>query len=104
MKYDCDGGSIMIGNESCRVCIPNGYGDGCFSVKVINKEFSEETKEFTFRGTVQGTDLNIYNYDCLHNKEELEENILKKLKPGRYGIYAKNGKIILEKWRWAYEI
>ena len=103
MTYDCDGGSIMIGNESFRVQIPNGYGDGYFPVKVIDKELSGETRGFQFCGSVQGTDINIYGYDCLHNKQELEENVLKKLEPGRYGIYAKDGKIILEKWRWSYD-
>ena len=101
--YDCDGGSIAIGTKECRSCFPNKYGDGCFSVKVISTEkqkktFNEHYSKWRYVGSVEGTGINVYDYDCLHGDElEDESHILFTLN-GRYGVYCNNGKIILDKW------
>ena len=100
--YDCDGGTIMIGNENSRACFPNGYGDGCFSVRVIDteeqkKKFNEDYKKWNYLGSVEGNEINVYAYDCLRDEDlKNKENILFTLS-GRYGVYYNNGKIALEK-------
>ncbi len=101
--YDCDGGTIAIGTKECRSCFPNGYGDGCFSVEVVSTEnqkktFKEYYRNWEYVGSVEGTEINVYDYDCL-NSDELEDksHILFTLS-GRYGVYRNNGKIVLEKW------
>lgn len=103
-KYDCDGGSIMIGTKESRACFPNGYGDGCFSVQIINteenrKKFHEENKHnvWHWMGTVEGTKFYVWSYDCLHEDELDESNVLYTLS-GRYAVYRNNGKIVLENW------
>lgn len=97
-KYDCDGGCIMLGNASSRVCFPNGFGDGEFTVYVCDKN-KKDTKHYEFLGTVSGSVVNIYSYDCLWGDELLEaENIRYTLPEGRYAVYANSGTIILEKW------
>ena len=40
--YNCDGGTIMIGTKDCRVCLPNGYGDGEFSVEIVRTQKQKE--------------------------------------------------------------
>ena len=102
-KYSCDGGTIMIGTKESHVCLPNGYGDGCHSVRVIKrdddrKKFSKECG-WTWLGTVSGEKFNVYSYDCLHGDEFTDkDNILYTLS-GRYGVYHKKGNIVLEKWQ-----
>jgi len=101
--YDCDGGSIAIGTKECRSCFPNGYGDGCFSVEVVStkeqkKIFNEHYSNWKFVGSVEGSAINVYDYDCL-NIDELEDksHILFTLS-GIYGVYCNNGDIVLDKW------
>ena len=101
-KYECDGGSIMIGTKDSRVCFPNGYGDGRFTVSIVKT--SEQEEEFRAQnnwqwvGAVNGDCFHVYSYDCLRG-EELDDksNILYTLH-GRYGVYHRNGNIVLEKW------
>ena len=103
-KYDCDGGSIAIGTKGCIACFPNGYGDGAFSVRIVNtdeqrKKFCDNKDDWKYVGSVEGDEINVYSYDCLQG-EELEDrsNILYTLS-GRYGVYRNNGKIVLEQWQ-----
>ena len=102
-KYECDGGSILIGTRDSATSFPNGYGDGCFSVSIVKtdeqkKKFYQKHNKWEWVGAVQGDCINVYSYDCLHGDElEDEENILYTLS-GRYGVYCNNGKITLEKW------
>lgn len=97
--YGCDGGSILIGNESSRTQITNDYGDGEHKV-IVCSEGEYNTKGFDFRGTVGGTDVNVYDYDCLHGDDlNNPEHILCKLKSGhRYAVSVCNGTILLEDW------
>ena len=102
-KYDCDGGAIAIGTKGCVAHYPNGYGDGTFSVEILKtdeqlKKFRNKYRDWRFVGSVEGNEINIYSYDCLHG-EELEDkaNILYTLS-GRYGVFVNNGKVVLEQW------
>lgn len=100
-KYSCDGGTIMIGTKDCRICLPNGYGDGDFSVNVFKtqeqkEEFHKKYNKFEWVGTIEGTEINIYSYDCLTQEEveDVKSNVLYTLS-GRYGIYIYYGEVIL---------
>ena len=102
-KYECDGGSVMIGTKESRVCFPNGYGDGCFKVSIVKteeqkKKFYRQYDKWKWVGTVNGDSFNVYSYDCLRGVElNNKDNILYTLS-GRYGVYHNNGDIVLEKW------
>ena len=93
--YEADGGLIMLGNESFRACFPNCYGDGCFKVTVTDSEVDHS--KYKFIGSVEGSGISVYSYDCLDDRFDAEENILCKLN-GRYGVFAKHGDIILQRW------
>ena len=97
--YECDGGTIMIGTKESRTSLPNGYGDGEFEVSVIEgedkKEFSK-SKGWQWVGAVEGENINVYSYDCLH-EDELDDSILYNLS-GRFGVYCREGDIVLERW------
>ena len=101
-KYECDGGTIMIGTKDSRVCLPNGFGDGCFSVEIIKtdkqKEEFRKKNNWKWVGAVNGEKFYVYSYDCLRGDELVDkENILYTLS-GRYGVYVNNGNVVLEKW------
>lgn len=97
-KYGCDGGTIMLGNETSRVCFPNGFGDGEFTVEVNTEK--THPKYYDWLGTVQGNNIHIYNYDCIHGEDNLtnKENILYTLPEGRWAVYCRDGRILLEQW------
>lgn len=97
--YACDGGSIMIGNETCRACFPNHYGDGYHNVYLCrDEEYPTWGDEWDFMGTVEGTNLNVYDYDCYHGDAlTCDSNFLFVLS-GRYAVYAHDGDIIIQKW------
>lgn len=93
--YSCDGGSICIGNGACRASFPNGWGDGKFIITV-----SDETPDhlrWQYRGSIEGTDICVLDYDCYRDDEITEEDILCHLS-GRYGVYSDEGDIYLQKW------
>ena len=101
--YECDGGSIAIGTKECISCFPNGYGDGGFSVEVISTEeqkktFNEHYSKWRYLGSVEGTRINVYDYDCLDADELEDESHILFTLSGRYGVYCNNGKIVLNKW------
>ncbi len=98
-EYICDGGSIMLGNETSRACFPNGYGDGCFTVEVFDEGENELGSNWRWLGTVEGTGENIYHYDCLRGESLTDKTeILYTLPEGRYGVYHNGGNIALELW------
>lgn len=100
-KYECDGGSIMLGNETSCVCIPNGYGDGEFTVEVRDYESRDYkyTRDMEWHGAVSGDNIHIYNYDCLRGDDLTDSNnILYTLPEGRYGVYTSDGYVVLEQW------
>ena len=101
-KYDCDGGCICIGTKSCRVDIPNNYGDGQFTVYVYSKDernnHIEYKNKWEWKGAVKGTKIKVYSYDCLRGDELSDKkNILCILK-GRYSVYVNEGNVALVQW------
>lgn len=99
--YSCDGGTIMLGNETSRVCLPNGYGDGEHRIEIRDiedKDYSARDN-MTWLGTVQGNNIHVYDYDCLHGEAlTSKEHILCTLVAGRWAVYCKQGNILLEQW------
>lgn len=97
-RYSCDGGTIMIGNSSSRVCITNNFGDGLHSVFMYDKNDDFDSTGWEFKGTVEGDNINVYDYDCLHGDElNNPEHILCTL-TGRYAVSVSKGSVVLEKW------
>lgn len=93
--YSCDGGCITIGNETARVHIPNGYGDGTFRVQVMRKT-TKVPEGYNWEACVEGDKLFVYDYDCLKDWSD-KKRILYTLN-GQYGVYINRGDIILQKW------
>lgn len=95
-----DGGNVKIGSldGSFSVGLPNGYGDGCFTVFIVEKRslckrnFNAHMMDYI--GSIDGK-FQIYTYDCQENCEvDNEERIFE----GRYMIYAHKGTVVLEKY------
>ncbi len=101
-EYSCDGGCIMLGNKTSRVCLPNGYGDGCFTVEVRDLASGDFTMTtgYDWLGTVEGDNIHIYDYDCLRgeNLNDDSPNVLCTLPSGRWAIFVNNGKVIIQQW------
>ena len=107
-RYGCDGGCLVIGNGSCRVHVPNTYGDG--KHMVIVAESNEMLhgmyhgkgdcfrKDWEWIGFVEGDAINVYDEDCFDDNE-IDSHVLFTLH-GRYSIYRDNdpnsGDILLE--------
>ena len=99
--YDCDGGTIMLGNETSRISLPNGFGDGNFTIMVTTKKTygKYHNQKMEWLGVVEGNNIHIYNYDCLDGEDLTDENnILYTLPEGRWAVYALDGNILLELW------
>ena len=91
--YSCDGGSLLVGNAGFAAHFPNEIGDGNWEVVVLSKdEQSPDYEHYTYRGSVEGMDINVYGYDCLHHLHDFTNanNILCTLR-GKYHVYAKRG-------------
>lgn len=99
--YSCDGGTLLIGNASCRFSAPNGYGDGRHKVVVTDNEKDIEEAEkrngtkSRWVGRIEGDAINVYDYDC-YDSNELYESVLFTLH-GAFSIYAVNGDVFLLK-------
>lgn len=100
-EYSCDGGALMLGNKDFQVDFPNDYRDGRHSVYIgksgytVASEFHGDRVKFV--GSIEG-EFNVYSYDCLRGEELIDsDNILVTLN-GRYGVYACDGWMFLEKW------
>lgn len=87
--YECDAGSLQVGNEQFTALFPNGYGDGRFQVFVDCPP--ARTKNTRLVGCVEGH-FNVYAYDC--DKDDVLCTI-----EGRYGVFCDNGTMLLEKWQ-----
>ena len=99
--YECDGGSILIGNETFACHIMNNIGDGMYSVIVYERgEFPNKTEcESDYCGAIRGTSF-LYNYDCYdRNKRKDKRHVLCELN-GLYGIFAskRSGTMHIVKW------
>lgn len=107
-RYSCDGGCIAIGNGSCTIHLPNGFGDGSHRVMVGTKDEMRKTKfggnrlefgmEWRWAGIIEGDAINVYDGDCLCG-DVADSHILFTLH-GRYSIYVNNnsnsGDILIE--------
>lgn len=100
-EYSCDGGTLMLGNKDFQASFLNGFGDGCFPIYIgtlgrsVPKEFHGDRVRFV--GSIEG-EFNVYSYDWLKGDELVNsDNILATLN-GRYGVYACEGYMFLEKW------
>ena len=97
-RYSCDGGTIMIGNPSSRVCITNNFGDGIHSVYVYDENDKFDSIGWDFKGTVEGDNLNVYDYDCLYGDDLSNPDHILCTLTGRYAVYVSRGSVALEKW------
>lgn len=102
-EYYSEGASILIGNAECQTAFPNGWGDGCFSVHVIEeKDVSDVSyhelhdKGWRYVGCIHENSLNVYKYDYTKNFTKAE-NILFCLS-GNFQVFNKDGDIILYKY------
>jgi len=84
-----DVGGLKVGNSSFNIVIPNGYGDGRTLVS-LNGKGTFNTEAFNFWGTLKGDNIGIYSYDC-------GDEVIKTIS-GNFGVFYKNGLIILEEW------
>lgn len=104
LSYACDGGCIMLGNNSFRAKLPNGEGDGQFKIYICetNEEF-EATKDdlkinqfdLDLISVIDGDSINIYGYDCHHTQADIDKSILVTIR-GRYRVYAYMGDVIFK--------
>ena len=89
LKIISDAGGVKIGNDGFSTIISNGYGDGVTRCAIKDKKWNHCFLGFVT--SITGNDINIYDYDCGNNP-------IKKLDPGRYGIYSGNGFVVFVKW------
>lgn len=101
-NYECDGGSILIGNDDFAASFPNDYGDGWHSITIAQRgdTISDfDPAEWNIVGSVQGR-IHVFCYDCLNAAERsCNANQLCVL-VGRYGVFARknSGDMLLEFW------
>lgn len=94
--YYCssDVGSVLVGNEKFRICLPNIGGDGETRLLIFDtrKEFEDSSYPEYFKYTthIEGN-FNVYNYDCSRGDEK---DILLEL-CGKYGVYRGNYTVAL---------
>lgn len=93
-NYIADGESIRIGNDNFSIRLSNGYGDGSFTVYIIDNDEMGKllSQDYNFVGGNKG-ECNVFDYDGV----VCEGEVIATLK-GVYFIYIKSGTVILEKW------
>lgn len=84
-------GCVAIGNDDFKFNITNYYGDGDTRVFIFKERTEEISNVFDFISTFQGKDIKIYKIDT--NPVDAEYI----LPEGRYGVYAYNGVVAIEK-------
>ncbi len=97
--YECDGGTICIGTSEARTFFNNNYGDGVYNCTVDVNEGFLESPEWEYKGSVAGSKIYVYSYDCLTDDEcKYDKGNVLFMLSGRFGVYANNGDILLKKW------
>lgn len=86
-NYECDAGSLKIGNEGFSVLVPNGYGDGGFQWAIT----TDEPFAMKFECCIQGENLYIYDYDCGGGTPICGPFT------GSFMVYSKDGDVLLHK-------
>ena len=87
-----DIGGVRIGNDSFAIVIPNEYGDGLTDVYVFD-DGERVGKEFRFLTTIQGEDVNIYDYDVRDSFNKSVKHL-----SGKFGVYYGIGTVALQPW------
>lgn len=103
--YHCDGGTLLIGNETIQASFPNGYGDGKFPVDLIDteekkKQFKKDYMKWKWLGTVTGEEINVYSYDCYRGSELKDKRHILYTVSGILSVYrhVDGGNMALEMW------
>mgnify|MGYP004591176897 CR=1 FL=1 len=94
-KTESDVASVLVGNESFQVLIPNGYGDGTTRIAIFNKDDPNHNVASrimsdmmdSHRGPYLHGKFNIYPYDCCN--PTIDEPC--KTLEGRYFTYYYDG-------------
>ena len=113
-KTYSDAGSVAIGTKEAWFLVQNGYGDGETLVLVFDTsdEFDEycasRTGNWKFVTTIQGTRLEIIDYDCPSTTPWFDGSVhdwtpIETLN-GRYAAYFNNGTVAFVRWGDAREL
>lgn len=86
-----DRGAIKVGNDSFCVDIDNFGCEGYNVVYVIDTKDDVNLDFSKFVTSIEGTDINIYDYDC-------GNSVALKLKGRRYGVYAIENLVVFKLW------
>lgn len=89
--YMCDGGSLLIGNETMRASFPNNFGDGEWEIRIEDEVKLINHSDYEFLGTVQGNKINIYEYDCPSTRDLTDPKCILCTLSGKYAVYASRG-------------
>jgi hypothetical protein len=85
-----------------RASFPNNFGDGEWEIRIEDKANSVNRNDYDFLGTVEGSKINVYEYDCSSTRDLTDPNHILCTLSGRYAVYASrggwNGDMLLEKW------
>ena len=71
LRTSSDAGSVRIGNDSFKILVPNGYGDG-FTTVMIGEPGEERiigADEKNFWSIVNGENFSVYYSDCGNDDE-----------------------------------
>ena len=105
-----DSGEVTVRIGSCRLQLPNCYGDGCHKVYHMTEEefeaYKEEHKEyegatFKFNYLLRGkfVDAKVMYYDCYDENDFNNNSDVVFTLNGWYNIYANYGKIYFIKYK-----
>lgn len=97
LRYITDDGAVHVGDEHFEVLIPNGYGDGAFTLFIY--EDLDEWNSFE-EGTLDSKGFPTWHFFTSFESDmpmTTEEGEI--LKPGRYGAYYRDGDVALVNWK-----
>ncbi len=72
LKYSCDGGSILVGNENFQLQVLNSVGDGEYNVYVFDSlaEYYHQSKiRGELRCTISADCMWLFKYDCITDSD-----------------------------------
>ena len=93
--YSCDSGCIKITTDTVTLHLPNGIGDGDFSVFVLGDldsiiDLSTEHEQIKYLCRISAKSILIHDYDCTDSEVLVELS-------GTYRVYLKAGGFIFIK-------
>jgi len=92
--YECDAGSLKIGNKDFQVLVSNGIGDGGYEWYVVDSD-EDLPKDAHLEQCIQGKHIKIFCYDCDDYTYGYELN-------GSYFVYSHHGYMYLRYWSDTY--